>query len=696
MANQSSILANFWGRFINFIIGPIDNAVATPINNAVFLDDIDTRQAYPGPDAKDPYPVINNSSDARFIKGGILGLAIFSILAAILINFYKKLRKKEGHSHYFFFEKIPLIQEWLKNHKNENECSPEILLATAHYYNPDIYSFVLGWRRAWAWLTQNKDYLKLQKHLKKEASEGKTKKDTLRETHKEILEKIALYINKQQKYGQWEVSESLIIQPTENTKAFSNQIIRAWNELQNKTQTTISSHSSPKKSVSEKLLDFIENRLDELAIGSYAYWIGVFAFYLLAGVGVIGIVVWPPILIAGIVLSLLWATKIYHSIQTKSVLSSAPENESVSQETEHTLLNESVTQEAEHALLLEAIQHQIQLKALSKKSVDFKNSKLKKDIEKTLRKNRDLRYVWPIFNGFIRGLFTVLFVGWLLTATLGLVVTLNPIGAAILAVVLLTLAITYGLYMAVKNYRANNLAIKTREDQWKTLKKLCENQTIPDLSLEEYDRLFRRHSADKTLWTSVKQFFKRAWVGFSRIGTGILFLKLTGLSVTTAICLALGITVSAAFFPMLGILLGAGVFFSAWHIYQYQLEGQQNKIDHVVKSLAYQSTIESNALSNTTGQDLDNQPLQLNSSKPLDLTNRSLIESLDAERKNIRSSQEESRSQENLIFIPPNASNQKEANTDLTIHRSVSLFSATTEPTEPTADQNSDVKVFKR
>lgn len=134
---------NFWNRIVLYFISPIDNALATPVNNFEFFYDLKSYQPYPGPDAKDPYPNINDSSNATFIKGGVAALGVISLISALIIGFYKQLRKKEAVSHYFFFEKLPDIKEWLKKSASENEDSTEVLLATAYYYNPDLSTFVL-------------------------------------------------------------------------------------------------------------------------------------------------------------------------------------------------------------------------------------------------------------------------------------------------------------------------------------------------------------------------------------------------------------------------------------------------------------------------------------------------------------------------------------------------------------------------
>lgn len=595
MSSQPRFLVNFRDRLINLIISPIDNAVATPVNNYEFINDIETQHPYPGPNAKDPYPDINNSPNASFYAGGALITAILAILFTYFIGVYKNLRKKEGLSPAFFFETLPHIEGWLKNHGNETEYLPEVLLASAHYYNPDLSSWILWWRRKWAWLRQSRNYLELQKYQKKEALKGETKKDITRALYKKILEVLALYITDQGKYGQWIVKEidgNLIIRPMENTEDLSYQILQTFNAFQSNAQEQ---DIHQKKSISQKILGFIDARLDELGTASYVFWIIVFAFFFLAGIGVIGGVVWPPILAAGIVWVVLLTTKIYQTIKQSFQHKQAKINPNYL--IENKLFLKEKEKEKNTFFLLQTIRHQIQLEALKKEKISFKDSKLKKSIEKTLRRESDTSLIWPIFNGFIKGFFTVLFSFWLLTAILGLVVTLNPIGAAILAIVTLALGIAYGLYTAMISYQVNNVNITNREKQWLELKAHCQEKVIPDISLEEYDRLLRRNRIDKTLWTSIKQFFKRTWVGFTRMGAGILFLKLTALGPATTICLALGIAASTAFLP--GLLLAGGLIFVAWHLYQYHLESEQNKIDNIIQSLSYQSFIESISPLNT-------------------------------------------------------------------------------------------------
>lgn len=170
-------------------------------------------------------------------------------------------------------------------------------------------------------------------------------------------------------------------------------------------------------------------------------------------------------------------------------------------------------------------------------------------------------------------------------AALGLVVTLNPVGTLIVAAVTVVLGMAYGIYSARKNYSSNASVLKDRTGQLSWLKE--NNAKIPDISLQEYDRLFRRGKTDKIAWTYTKQVFKRAWVSLTRIGTGILFLKLISFGVTTAIIGALGITAISSFLPLAGILLLSGLIFAGWHVYQYQLESKESQLDNVMKSLSH-------------------------------------------------------------------------------------------------------------
>lgn len=555
MRNRSS----FWDKFINYFIAPVDNTVATPVNNFEFMDDLKNHLAYPGPNASDPYPNINDTPNAASMKGGIATLGVVSVIGAVTIKFYQRLRKKEMHSHYFFYERLSAIKAWLKV-RPESKCSPEILFAAAYYYNPDLSPLVL-WFRRWASLARSSDYLELKKYLQDQSTTGKKTQDSLKELFQQINENFALYISEKKEYGHWIAEEKdgkWIVRRKASPASIAGS--NESNPLRSKTKKN--------KTLGQKVWNFIDERINELGLASFAYWIGVFIFYLFAGVGVIGgAVVFPPIIIAGVVLAGVWITKVIQH-QKESALNF------------HHLIHED-----DDTRLLEEIKNHLLIESLSQKKVNFKSSRLCNDIEKTLQKRQRMIFVGCIFNGFIGGCFKISFSSWLIFAALGLVVTFNPLGLAIVAGGTLVLGIAYGIYSAWRNFKSQVSLHEGNVSQLNTLKK--DNFEIPDISLREYDRLFRRGKPDNSFGSTTKQFLKRAWIGLTRVGTGILLLKLTGFGVATAILGALGITAGIAALPLIGILAAGGLIFAGYYIYQYHLESQERQLDQVMNSLSY-------------------------------------------------------------------------------------------------------------
>ena len=563
--NKRNFFAN--GIIENVVI-PIDSALATPFNNAELFSELENKIHYPGPDASDPYPNINDSPHSAAIKEGAFALALLSIIGNLIIQFYKRIRKKEAISSYFFFEKLPDIEEYLKSASGSesDKCSPEVLLATAYYYNPDLSSIVLGWRRAWATLTRSNRYLILNKYLRDQLASNK-KKEILENIYQQINKNLASYINEKEIYGEWEAKQHAgkwMIRP----KVLPEFLKKLDGEAK-KTK------ANQNKTIAQRVGSFISARFDELTKASFVYWIGVFIFYLIPGVGVIGAVVWPPILIAGVFLLGMWISKgVTKAIQARK---------------KQPQLNESASSQDDNAWSLEVINHHIHVAALSKGNICLGDSNLFKGMDEVLEKRKNMIFVGAILNGFIGGFFQVAFVSWLLFAAIGLVVSISPIAFAIIAASTLLSGISWGVYSAWQHLKSNDILLKNRDKLWNELKEHPEEQPIkiPDISLREYDRLFRRGDSNKTTWTVIKQVFKRAWVGFVGIGTGILVLKLSAYGVTTSILSAVGISASIAFFPIMGLFLGGGLLYAAWRVYEYHLESQETQFDNVINSLSH-------------------------------------------------------------------------------------------------------------
>ena len=563
------------------ILSAIDNLIATPVNNLIFFLSMKNNDPAPGPDAKHPYPPINNSRDQVEFKELALVGAILSVMGSIVISFYKRSREKESISNYFFFERLFPIMG------NEDFIH---LRSAAYFYNPDIYPIVLWMRRSWAFLTANSDFENLEKYLN-ERTKNRAKEIVLKDIYKKINEQLALFITEQKKYGEWSVEEKAgewFIKP-------SGDYLKAWRkkkEVQDNESSTHLKEEETKRTAFSSIVNSINSRLDELGRASFAYWIGVFIFYFLPGVGVAASgIVWPPILVAGLFLVAIWATKSYAS--------SCGNNKQLGIDVSDKENEQKTTIEfiaaVKYQILLDALlKQERKIDTLSYKKVKFrersKESKLCKDIRNVLNRRSDLRFVRAIFNGFVIGCFTIFFSSWLLNSAallvIGLFVTLSPatlaLVAAVVALVTLSLGLAYGIYLAVQKYNEEMVGLLDAEAKFLKLQKKYSDIEIPNISLRECDRLFRRGTTNPSGWTFTKQFFKRVWTGAIRLGTGMLFLKLLPLGTTTIVLYALyGIAVIPAFYPMLVVMLAGGLLFSGWHIWQYHCaskEGQALRI----------------------------------------------------------------------------------------------------------------------
>ena len=108
------ILKFFADWIIKYVVVPLDSFFATPFNNAEMLSELKSKTPYPGFNTNHPYPNINDSPHSAAIKEGAFASALLSILGNFIIQFYKRLRKKEAASPYFFFEKLPGIKAYLE------------------------------------------------------------------------------------------------------------------------------------------------------------------------------------------------------------------------------------------------------------------------------------------------------------------------------------------------------------------------------------------------------------------------------------------------------------------------------------------------------------------------------------------------------------------------------------------------------
>ncbi|MES2142374.1 MAG: hypothetical protein V4471_05780 [Pseudomonadota bacterium] len=572
----------------NKVLSAIDNVVATPFNNWEFIWSIENHKT--SPEVEHPYPNVNASPNAMLYKGSVVVIAALGVFFSVVIACYQKLRREEGSSHYFFFECLFHLIEKNKLEETLGKCSIPYgyLRAAAYFYNPDVPSIVLWARRRLAVLTKQSAFKNLEKYLQSEGKQlNKTKEELLEEIYKKINEKLALFITKQKKYGEWYSEQSQnrkwLIKPSED-------YFESWQKRRSALKRKSASSTRidlNKETVFSRIFCFIEARLGELGKASFVYWIGVFIFYFLPGVAIMGVVVWPPVLIAALFLVSLWVTKGYKARAAKKA------NLIDGKESKKQVAVEFLTEAVKHQLQLDALlKQEVTSGTLKYKKVKFRErsegqsgrqeSKLFKEIGAVLQRKKDFREARAFFNGFVMGCFTIFFSFWLLTAALALVVTLNSIAVALLT---LGLGLAYGIYSAIRYCKNDMETILYTEAKFAKLEESYGNIDIPDISLRECDRLFRRGITNPSAWSGMKQVCKRLWTGFIRFGTGILLLKLLPLGTTMAVLGGLGIIVSVPVVSTLAIMFAGGLLFACWHIWQYNCERKEDQTGRIMDFL---------------------------------------------------------------------------------------------------------------
>lgn len=580
------------------ILSVIDNWAATPFNNIQFILDLQHYQncsnmdtAYSYFDAESPYPNVNHSTNAPLIKGSIFLIAVFGIFFSFFITRYRKLRRQEGISHYFFFENLFQIGISSEIGASEAFSVPfEYLHAAAFFYNPDLPHFVCWIRRIWAYVTGKNAIRDLEKYLNdKKIEENKSKKMLLESMYKEINERIAAFVTKQKKYGDWEAKETL--DGNWSIKPSDDSYFEDWLRRRRTQNSCVNNKNLDGKNFFLLIFNFFSSLplLDGLGRASFVYWIVYFIFLFLPGVCLAGVTVvaWPPIAVAFAFVFVFWATKIYHRFSQKkntSDVESTRQNEIkwLTEAVKHQILLDGLLKENFHNLNYNKVKFRARLENDSSK---YKESKLCKEIRASLKNKKDFILVRAVFKGFIiEGCFPIFFISWLLISALGLVLTLN---CAVVALITLGLGIVYGIYSAINRYRRDMEALFYLEEKFLKIQEKCGDIEIPDISLTECDRLFRRGKVNATSWTAMKQLGNRIFVGFITFGTGVLFLKLLPLGITMAVLkgiiyAGLSITIVPTFFPMLGVMLAGGLFFACVLVFLYHHDQKGQKAGRVL------------------------------------------------------------------------------------------------------------------
>jgi hypothetical protein len=600
---SKTVSLHWYNSLQDKILSAIDNTIATPVHNEQVIWDLEHQEPCPGPDVQHPYPSINDSPYAALSKGSVIFLALFGIIFSLAVTFYRKLRRQENASQYHFFAQLQDDAELKKLLSSNSSVVSEydIHLSIAYFYNPDIPAFILWIRRKWASMTNDNRLQDLQSYFNFMTKQPKKNKALLLEaSYKKINEKLAEFITNKKIYGTWKAkkqTEKWTIEPEAN---FEN--LQAWLEKKALPETNKSHAKQNTKTVWQLILDFIEIRLQELGGASFVYWIGVFVFYFLPGLGIVGGVVLPPILIASAFLLAVWATKIYatwHRKQEKFNIANINNNgdpqasamflQLVKQQLlmDNLFIQRTAT---EGTPIDPANSGYVKVKFREKSREEgeeetrYEESKLCKDIRETLKRRSDFRFVWSFFNGFVGGCFTIFFSFWLLGSILSLFISLSPV---VVFSITLGLGLVYGIYSAVKYYNHTMQMLLGEKAKFVKLVKEGETFEIPNISLRECDRFFRSGKVQAMGWTAVKQVCNRAWTGFVRFGTGLLFFRLLPWGTVATILTALNMGALPAFSPLLIIMLTGGLFFAGWHVWQYHCVSKENQATRVMRFLLH-------------------------------------------------------------------------------------------------------------
>lgn len=329
---------------------------------------------------------------------------------------------------------------------------------------------------------------------------------------------------------------------------------------------------------------------------SFIYWILVFLFYFIPITIITPVVsgalisVAPVVLSIGVFLPFLLFLKIRNANQIynadKNLKKELIENQHKS------MLEKKIVGLSKQNLYVKCTQYE---KFTTK--IKLKDSTLLKELHAVIKKRSFSKY-HAMFMGFLEGCFFPLFVGWVSLDAIKVILTyalcpagipltdFTPIGllvSAIIASVIFILAIGYGIYTAHKAKKAHDLRFNDLEDKINALEKERGNKLILE---KDYDRILRRYSSTKPLWTDVKKGINRFMAIIKRLGTGSLVFRLVLWAPAMAIYAA--VVASSAvptFFPIIliiGTIIGA-LALASWYLYAYNVESKTTQAQRIIE-----------------------------------------------------------------------------------------------------------------
>ena len=558
-------------RVLAVYLCALDQFLATPLANVNVVEGGLSRSSF--------FDLINNSRYAKLLHGALIGVGLLALLIGHVVSVYRKLRKQEKKSHFFYFRRLLQSEQnsEIKKAMGEDGTSFDILSAAAHFYSPGISRLVCWKRRFFCRGKRRKEYVNLKDYLAKKGLQDKrTEKEILNDIFIETIDKLVNYLN--ENTSDANLSEKFQRKNGTHIIGFS----KAYSKTFFPEKIVLPERAKKNVSLGQSILEAIED-------ASFIYWICMFTFYFAPTVGVVAGLSFPPLALALFFLTIR-CVYVTYAFKKDSV------NEQIRS------LNNKEADDLEVEIFkrkceIDDVELKKQMLFLKTKEFigleGFNGSKLHKDLQQVLNTQRFMKAA-AIVDGFVRGCFFPFFGIWLFSdlfkVVAGLAIggtVMGPGAPAVFAVIFMVIAgvtlllgVGYGVKKAIQ-------AGKEQDERYanlvKEINKLerdppqSEIKVLP-LSLRGYDRVLRRYSIEQPAWTEVKIFLNRLWIGFNRLGTGSLVFRLviwgsitSFITVPTALIMPISLPFIAAF----------ALVFSAWYIYAYHIESKWKRAENI-------------------------------------------------------------------------------------------------------------------
>lgn len=459
------------------------------------------------------------------------------------------------------------------------------LEAAAYFYQPDI-SPIASWRRRF--------FTSKTKKRQKQALDTFLN-SMLGELNKKIIEQVCNLLNSEvyelvdePEFKYFTIKKNLrnnwVIALDEKYK--EKFFIQVGHLIKDNSNTTV------KKNL-EKKNNIIMPVLSALGQSSFIYWVLLFIFYFIPTAPVVTtamISIVPLSLSLLVALPLLLIFNIIKANKTYNV-NKKMTNEII--ENQHKeMLEKKLTCLNKQNLYVKFTQNKETLS-----TINLKDSSLLKKLHAVMNKRRFSKFHAKCM-GFLDGCFLPLFVGWVLLDATKVILTyalcpatvaltnFTPIGllaSAVIAVVVLTIGISYGIYKAREEGKKHDIRFNDLEAKINALEKEGGDKLILE---EDYDRILRRFSTTKPLWTDLKKGINRCMAVIKRLGTGSLVFRLVLWSPLMAIYAAIVVSSTVpTFFPIvliIGTLIGAFAL-ASWYLYAYNVESKTTQAQRIVE-----------------------------------------------------------------------------------------------------------------